>query len=195
MVCHHFSRKSNQQETSIKSRGYFVKKAPVVEKNSRIVAFVTFIGERTVLNPMYMRLFEGAYSLLRRNNFAFSIYSPDELVSEHIYKNPDFYGFITAGIRNPFFYDALFSTASRFVLTDTYSDIYPSVLTENTVGAELAVKQLIKLGHRKIAIAKGHSEDETFAARLEGYKKVITENKIEIRDDFIFDDLKFPALS
>jgi len=177
---------------SIKSRGYFVKKAPASENNAKIVAFVTFIGERAVLNAMYVRLFEGAYSVLRKNDFVLSIYSPEELISENTYRNPDFYGFIITGLRNPIFHDALFSSDARFILTDIYSDMYPSILTDNRFGTGLAIDHLAKLGHKKIAIVKGYTEDETFEARFEGYREALKKNKIEIMDDFAFDDLKIP---
>lgn len=176
---------------SIKSRGYFVKKTPPVEDKTSFVAFVSYTGERAMLNPMYAKLYEGAYSVLKKNNLLLPIYSSEELISESIYKKPYFYGFIVVGLRNPGFHDALFSSDSRFVIADGLSDFYPSILTDNERGVKMAVEYCLKQGHRRIAFIKGNPEDEIFALRLKGYKDVLSANGIEIRQDLIFDDFKF----
>lgn len=177
---------------SIKSRGYFVKKTKCIENDAKVIAFVTFIPERSILNPMYANLFAGAYSALKNNRFTLSLYSPEELISGNIYKNSNFYGFILADVHNPSLHELLFSSDSRFVLGDIYSDIYPSVLTDNRTGAESVTEYLIGQGHKKIIFAKPFFKDENFNIRFEGYKKALRKNKIEMRDDFILDESKIP---
>lgn len=177
---------------SIKSRGYFVKKTKCIENDAKIIAFVTFIPERSILNPMYANLFAGAYSVLKNNKVTLSLYSPEELILENEYKNSDFYGFILADVHNQSLHELLFSSNSKFILADIYSDIYPSILTDSQFGAESATEYLIGQGHSKIIFAKPFYKDENFNMRIDGYKKALKKNKIEIRDDLILDESKIP---
>lgn len=178
---------------SIKSKGYFVVKAPQAEKGTKIIAFSSFTGERTILNPMYARIFEGALYALRSTDFVLKFYSPEEIMSAEPNSNSDLYGFIIVGLCNPSLYETLYSKNARFVLADIYSTFYPSVLTDNRLGARMAVEYLLKQGHRDIAIVNGNQEDESFVVRFETYLEVLKENNIKVRKEFIFNHFITPA--
>lgn len=60
------------------------------------------------------------------------------------------------------------------------------IAVDNCGGAENAVNYLIELGHKKIAHITGDVLTQAAAMRLEGYKRALKKNGIEIRDDYIF---------
>lgn len=177
---------------SIKSKGYFVAKAPQVETINKIIGFSTFIAERSIINPMYVKIFEGANYALRETGMNLTLYSSEETMSHEVNNNPNFYGFLLTGLRNTALYETLYSHNNRFVLVDIQSDFYPSVLTDNKLGARMAMEYLIKLGHRDIAIINGNQDDENFTTRFEVYLEVLKENKIRDRKDFVLNDFRTP---
>jgi LacI family transcriptional regulator len=60
------------------------------------------------------------------------------------------------------------------------------IAVDNCGGAENAVDYLIELGHRKIAHITGDVMTQAAAKRLEGYKRALEKNGIELREDYIF---------
>jgi len=60
------------------------------------------------------------------------------------------------------------------------------IAVDNCGGAENAVNYLIELGHRKIAHITGDVMTQAAAKRLEGYKRALEKNSIELREDYIF---------
>lgn len=59
------------------------------------------------------------------------------------------------------------------------------VFVDDFKGGYDAASLLIKEGHRKIGIIKGITESSTSENRLKGYKKALSENNIEICEDYI----------
>lgn len=59
------------------------------------------------------------------------------------------------------------------------------VFVDDFKGGYDAASLLIKEGHRKIGIIKGITESSTSENRLKGYKKALSENNIEIYEDYI----------
>jgi LacI family transcriptional regulator len=60
------------------------------------------------------------------------------------------------------------------------------IAIDNAGGAENAVNYLIELGHKKIAHITGDVMTQAAAKRLEGYKRALEKNSIQVRDDYIF---------
>jgi len=60
-----------------------------------------------------------------------------------------------------------------------------SVMADEINGAYKAVNYLFSLGHRKIALVNGLSDLVAFRNKLEGYKNALTDNNIEINNDYI----------
>lgn len=58
-----------------------------------------------------------------------------------------------------------------------------SVVLDDLHGGYEGTKYLIKLGHKKIAIYRGHPED--MELRYEGYKKAMKEHGLKIRKEFV----------
>ncbi|MFB4164011.1 LacI family DNA-binding transcriptional regulator [Alteribacillus sp. JSM 102045] len=61
------------------------------------------------------------------------------------------------------------------------------VTTDNEFGAQTAVKHLINLGHRNIAMVNGHDQALVSQHRLKGYKKELQEAGITFRQHWVVD--------
>ncbi|MFH1191144.1 MAG: LacI family DNA-binding transcriptional regulator [Candidatus Omnitrophota bacterium] len=61
------------------------------------------------------------------------------------------------------------------------------IAIDNAGGAENAVNYLIELGHKKIAHITGDLMTQAAAKRLEGYKRALEKNSINVRQDYIFE--------
>lgn len=60
-----------------------------------------------------------------------------------------------------------------------------SVFTDNAGGGRQAVQHLIDLGHRRIACITGPSDVTPSAERVAGYRDVLAENGITVRDEYV----------
>lgn len=63
---------------------------------------------------------------------------------------------------------------------------FPSVETEDLLGAYSATQHLIGLGHRRIAYLAGPSVAPWNQERLDGYRRALRENQIEVEEGLIF---------
>ncbi|MCE7792038.1 LacI family transcriptional regulator [Salipaludibacillus sp. CUR1] len=59
------------------------------------------------------------------------------------------------------------------------------VTTDNVFGAQMAVKHLINLGHRHIAMVNGHDKAEVSQKRLKGYMKELEEAELPVKEDYV----------
>lgn len=59
------------------------------------------------------------------------------------------------------------------------------VMMDNLLGATLAVRHLIDLGHRRIAFIGGDITHPSIAKRLEGYKQALLEAQLPVADDWV----------
>lgn len=72
------------------------------------------------------------------------------------------------------------------VLVDTYHPEFDSIRVKNCEGAMEAVRHLIKLGHRNIAMINASLETQPAQDRMEGYKLALEEAGIPFRPDRVF---------
>lgn len=63
---------------------------------------------------------------------------------------------------------------------------FPSVETEDLLGAYSATQHLIALGHRRIAYLSGPNVAPWNQERLDGYRRALRENQIEVDENFLF---------
>jgi LacI family transcriptional regulator len=61
-----------------------------------------------------------------------------------------------------------------------------NVTTDNVRGATLAVRHLIELGHREIAMINGHDEAAVSQERLQGYRQTLEEFGIPFRPELVY---------
>jgi LacI family transcriptional regulator len=67
-------------------------------------------------------------------------------------------------------------------------DDVDTVLFDNTKGGELAVENLLSLGHRRIAFVSGPTNVSSRSDRLEGYKLALTKYGIPVNHSYIIKD-------
>jgi LacI family transcriptional regulator len=88
-------------------------------------------------------------------------------------------GAIISGLRvhDPYLQEVVENTDFPSVLIDipATSNNLGHVTTDNVHGAKLAVRHLLELGHRKIAMINGHDEASVSKERLEGYRQALQE--------------------
>jgi LacI family transcriptional regulator len=60
-----------------------------------------------------------------------------------------------------------------------------AVTTDNVEGAHTAVRLLISLGHKRIAMICGPSHLSPFADRLEGFRRAMQEANLPVRDEYL----------
>lgn len=83
--------------------------------------------------------------------------------------------------------EALSADIACVVINNLVEDLeVNSISIDNAGGAEQAVDYLINLGHQRIAHLAGDVVTQAAAQRLEGYKRALKKNNIEVRDDYIF---------
>jgi LacI family transcriptional regulator len=82
--------------------------------------------------------------------------------------------------------EALSMGLPSIVINNYVEDLPVSCIAiDNRGGAESVVNYLIGLGHKKIAHITGDLITQAAELRLEGYKRVLTKNKIPLREDYI----------
>jgi LacI family transcriptional regulator len=83
--------------------------------------------------------------------------------------------------------DALEGGIPCVVINNYVEDLKVScIAVDNAGGAEAAVNYLIGLGHKKIAHITGDLLTQGAALRLEGYRRALKKNNIELRQEYIF---------
>lgn len=76
--------------------------------------------------------------------------------------------------------------SSTSIFNNANKENFSSVIIENEKAAFEAVEYLCKLGHKKIGIITTGSEDRSIGKlRFQGYKKALTKNEIEYKEDFL----------
>ena len=68
---------------------------------------------------------------------------------------------------------------------DIDDQTFEGIFVDNVSGAYDGVKELIKAGHRKIAIIEGPETSKPGKERLRGYKKALKEANIELRTEYM----------
>lgn len=63
-----------------------------------------------------------------------------------------------------------------------------TVLADNFQGGQMLTQELVRAGHKKIALISAHSWATTISDRLDGYRSVLQEHHIPIREDYIILD-------
>jgi len=62
---------------------------------------------------------------------------------------------------------------------------FPTVGTNDRVAAEEMTRQLLSLGHKKIAFVSGHPDHKAVGLRLEGYRNALREAEIVVPEDYV----------
>lgn len=82
--------------------------------------------------------------------------------------------------------DAMAANIPCVVINNYVDDLeVSSISIDNIGGAESAVDYLVGLGHKRIAHITGDLVTQAAVQRLEGYRRALKKNGIEIREDYI----------
>lgn len=95
------------------------------------------------------------------------------------------------GNRNHAYYGELLSNKVPFVFVDRYIPEFniDAVVSDNVQGGYLAVKHLLDLGHRRIALLS-EPEATSLQGRIEGYKKALAEYGLDPEENLVFSSEK-----
>lgn len=70
---------------------------------------------------------------------------------------------------------------------DVVSDVYDGIFVDNFQATYDAIKILVDAGHEKISIITGPLTSKPGKERLDGYKKALRDNNIEVREEYIIE--------
>jgi len=158
-------------------------------KETRIIAMVI----ADITNPFFPAMVKGAQKAAGEDGFILTLFDAEEDMQNER-------KFIEAVFDRQM--DGVILT-SLFVEDDTAQIVdnlnLPHVLIQRSarnasglyvgvndvLGASLAVKHLIDIGHTRIATISGSLRTETGVRRLEGYRKTLAENEIEFDEQYV----------
>jgi LacI family transcriptional regulator len=91
------------------------------------------------------------------------------------------------GEKNELRLASLYALGIPVVLVDCFDDTgnFSSVVTNNRLGAYLAVQHLLDLGHKKIGCITGPQKIKTNKERVDGYKECLIDAKINLDENLI----------
>ncbi len=129
----------------------------------------------------YVELLRGIQQALSENKFDLILYGVDDLHKKDScfkrvlqQRRVDGVLLLSMHLAEPFALE-FERLQMPLVLVDAFHPAFDSITVNNEEGAYQAVRHLISLGHRKIAIVNGHLESVPAQERLSGYKRALAE--------------------
>ncbi len=147
----------------------------------------------------YVELLRGIQQTLSENQFDLILYGVDDLDKKEAclkrvlqQRRVDGVLLLSMHLSEPF--AAEFERRQMaLVLVDASHPHFDSITVNNEEGAYQAVRHLISLGHRKIAIVNGHLESVPAQERLSGYKRALTEAGLPILPQYLITSDALPG--
>lgn len=149
-----------------------------------------------ITNPFFPRVARGVEDCARENDYNVILCNTDEnpVEEEHyvsLLLSQRVDGVLIAptdeGKEN---INPLLDRSTPIVLIDRSIDDcdISSIVSDNYSGAYKAIEYLIEKGHRKIGFVGGLQGVQSTDKRYEGYKKALSDNNIDLRDEFVVRD-------
>lgn len=167
------------------------------KKTFAIAAIVPFFT-----GYFYVELLKGIQRAVSQHKYDLILYSADDLKKTGAYirrtlveRRVD--GVLLVSLRMPDKYSEEFLRRQLpVVLVDGYHPAHESITVHNKDGAYGAVKHLVSLGHRAIAIVNGHLTSAPAQQRLAGYQQAMSEAGLEMRPEWMLssDELRGEAM-
>lgn len=140
-------------------------------------------------NPFYSQIMAGIESRLRESEYYAMVLSHDNFSSEAYDQIQAKFDKIVDGIIaipdwNLQFYK---NWNKPCVIVDRYQrgvDLN-AILADNYQGGRMLTQELVNAGHQKIAMISARTWAATISDRLEGYRSVLQENGIPIREEYV----------
>lgn len=139
----------------------------------------------------YVELLRGIQQALSENHFDLILYGVDDLHKKdscfkRVLQQRRVDGVLVLSMPLAETFAAEFERREMpLVLVDAFHPQFDSITVNNEEGAYQAVRHLISLGHRKIAIVNGHLESTPAQERLAGYKRALAEASLPLRQEYL----------
>ncbi len=139
----------------------------------------------------YVELLRGIQQALSENKFDLILYGVDDLQKKEacfkrVLQQRRVDGVLTLSMPLSEQIAAEFERRELpLVLVDAFHPQFDSITVNNEEGAYQAVRHLINLGHRKIAIVNGHFESLPAQERLSGYKRALAESGLVMPAEYL----------
>ncbi len=152
---------------------------------------LVFPSEATVMLEFYAQeIIKGASIAVKEKDFHLMLFAQDTFNYQEcirLYRSKLVGGFVLSGIGKNNFSDIRQLKKEKIpqVLLCSHLKGIPSFDCDNVEGGYLAVKHLIKTGRGRIAFMHGHRNWVDVSDRCKGYKKALTENKIDVDPNYI----------
>ncbi len=156
------------------------------KKTFAIAAIVPFFT-----GYFYVELLKGIQQAVSKHKYDLILYSADDLKKTGSYIRRTLYerrvdGVLLFSLRIPEKYGDEFQRRKLpLVLVDAFHPAHDSITVNNKEGAYQAVRHLIGLGHRCIAIVNGHLASVPAQERLAGYQRALAEAGLQVPASFV----------
>lgn len=151
-----------------------------------------------ITNPFYGEVFRGINKVAEDNNFNIILCDSHESIQKEIRSIQSLREHRIRGLlitptsceddQNVDCLNELNNLGIPVVLIDGHlkHSNFSGVFVDNLESSYNAVNSLIHEGHTKIAVITGRMNSKSAQERLNGYKRALAENNIQINDDYIF---------
>jgi len=172
----------------------------LASKTSGNIGFILTEDHFSAAEPFYTKIFLGTeFEARSRHYYILLTTVSDQYVSGTtprflLERNVD--GVIVAGKVDPKFIEEIEKFGIPIVLVDfaLKRKRFPSVLIDNRGGARLAMQHLLELGHREIGFIGGDIQHPSIAERFQGYREMLEEHGIALKQEFISIDEDEPRV-
>ncbi len=172
----------------------------LASKTSGNIGFILTEDHFSAAEPFYTKIFLGTEFEARSHHYYILLTTvADQYVSGTtprflLERNVD--GVIVAGKVDPKFIDEIERFGIPIVLVDfaLKRKRFPSVLIDNRGGVRVAMQHLLELGHREIGFIGGDIQHPSIAERFLGYREMLEEHGIALKQEFISVDEDEPRV-
>jgi LacI family transcriptional regulator len=139
-----------------------------------------------VTNPFYPEVIVGAEEIARAAGYSVILCNANEDAEQEQQQLNTLFSHRVDGVLIAISFDRLMRRRFPIVCFDRIPPGFrgDTVTTDNASGGYEATRHLIDLGHRRIAVLAGRAGLSTHSARLEGFRKAMSEARLQVPDEY-----------